>query len=83
MWRPAKQGSVAVGNVQPGEPVCHCDFILVFLLVRFTVVGVIQFLIFLLARFAVVGVMEQFETSIAMMEAILPRFASLLHHIGQ
>ena len=31
-------------------------------------------------QFAVVGVMEQFETSIAMMEAMLPRFGSLLHH---
>ena len=60
MWRPAKQGGAAVGNVQPGEPVCYCR------------IGFI--LIFLLVRFAVVGVMEQFETSIAMMEAILPRF---------
>ena len=30
-------------------------------------------------RFAVVGVMEQFETSIAMMEALLPRFGSIFH----
>ena len=40
---------------------------MIFLLVRF-------FKLFLLVRFAVVGVMEQFELSIAMMEAILPRF---------
>ena len=31
-------------------------------------------------RFAVVGVMEQFETSVAVMEAMLPRFGSILHH---
>ena len=31
-------------------------------------------------QFAVVGVMEEFETSIAMMEAMLPRFGSLSHH---
>ena len=24
MWRPAKQGGVAVGDVQPGEAVCRC-----------------------------------------------------------